>query len=70
MTAAAGVGRVRASLARIAGHARVSKGAISSYFDGKDDLVGRIVAEIYADIWGLSSARDRLRVCIAAALED
>ncbi|GAA2058008.1 hypothetical protein [Nocardiopsis rhodophaea] len=36
--AAARVGRVRASLARIAGNARISKGAIFSYVDGKDDL--------------------------------
>ncbi|CAM4389756.1 hypothetical protein [Nocardiopsis rhodophaea] len=31
--------------------------------------MGRIVAEIYAGIWALDSARDRLRVYIAAPLD-
>ncbi|ASU84126.1 TetR/AcrR family transcriptional regulator [Nocardiopsis gilva YIM 90087] len=77
ITTVAKVGYAQASLAQIADNARISKSVISYYFDGKDDLLDQIVAEIYADIWAFieprlaaeSRARDRLRVYIAATLD-
>jgi TetR/AcrR family fatty acid metabolism transcriptional regulator len=44
----AAVGYARASLARIAAHARISKSVISYHFRGKDELVGEVIKEAIA----------------------
>ncbi|MDE3722083.1 TetR/AcrR family transcriptional regulator [Nocardiopsis sp. N85] len=46
----AAVGFPRASLARIAATAGVSKGVISYHFAGKDELVDQVVTTVYTDI--------------------
>lgn len=46
----AAVGFPRASLARIAATAGVSKGVISYHFAGKDELMDQVVATVYTDI--------------------
>lgn len=45
--AIADVGFARATLAEIARRANVSKGVILYYFDGKDDLIRKVVESIY-----------------------
>ncbi len=42
------VGYARASLARIAAHARISRGLISYHFAGKDELIAQVVQEVIA----------------------
>ncbi|PSK81397.1 TetR family transcriptional regulator [Murinocardiopsis flavida] len=44
------VGFVKASLARIAAHAGISKGVISYHFAGKEELMAQIVTQVYSDI--------------------
>lgn len=44
------VGFAKASLARIAARAGVSKGVISYHFAGKDELVEQVVMQVYTDI--------------------
>lgn len=44
------VGYPRASLARIARTAQVSKGVISYHFDGKDELMDQVVMGVYTEI--------------------
>jgi TetR/AcrR family fatty acid metabolism transcriptional regulator len=44
------VGFAQASLARIAGHAGISKGVISYHFAGKDELMEEVVTRVYAEI--------------------
>jgi TetR/AcrR family transcriptional regulator, fatty acid metabolism regulator protein len=44
----ASIGYARASLARIAAHARISKNVISYHFRGKDELVGEVIKEAIA----------------------
>lgn len=41
------MGFARATLAEIAKRARVSKGVILYYFDGKDDLIRKVVESVY-----------------------
>ncbi|CAM4303409.1 TetR family transcriptional regulator [Nocardiopsis rhodophaea] len=41
------VGFAKASLARIAQHAGISKGVISYHFAGKDELIEQVVEQIY-----------------------
>ncbi|MDT0304888.1 TetR/AcrR family transcriptional regulator [Streptomonospora wellingtoniae] len=43
-------GYANASLARIAQHAGISKGVISYHFSGKDELMDRVVEQIYSTI--------------------
>lgn len=64
----------RASLAEIAKRARISKGAILYYFDGKDDLIRAVVVEVYMaggmfmvpQLEAAQTARDRLHAYIVA----
>lgn len=44
------MGFAKASLARIAQHAGISKGVISYHFAGKEELMVQIVIQVYADI--------------------
>ena len=68
------VGFNRASLAEIAKRARISKGAILYYFDGKDDLIRQVVVAIYTAggmfMWprleAATTAREALRAYISA----
>ncbi|CAL9345282.1 HTH-type transcriptional regulator BetI [Nocardiopsis dassonvillei] len=48
--AIAGAGFPKASLARIAATAGVSKGVISYHFAGKDELMDQVVITVYTDI--------------------
>lgn len=50
--ALAEVGFGGASLAEIAKRAGVSKGVISYYFDGKDDLLGNVILDVYTRAGG------------------
>ena len=50
MDVLAEVGFARASLARIAERAGISKGVISYHFDGKEDLMVRLVEQVYGEI--------------------
>lgn len=47
----------RASLAAIARRAGVSKGVVSYYFAGKDELLGHVVADVYARAGAAIGAR-------------
>ena len=47
----------RASLAEIARRAGVSKGVVSYYFAGKDELLGHVVADVYARAGAAISTR-------------
>ena len=47
----------RASLAEIARRAGVSKGVVSYYFAGKDELLGHVVADVYARAGAAIGAR-------------
>ena len=75
--AIAEVGFGGASLAEIAKRARVSKGVISYYFDGKDDLIRQVVAAVYLEgasfmiprLEGATTARERLRAYITANVD-
>ncbi|GLW10068.1 TetR family transcriptional regulator [Microtetraspora sp. NBRC 13810] len=46
----AGHGFAKASLARIAEHAGISKGVISYHFAGKDKLMEEVVTQVYSEI--------------------
>lgn len=50
VTVFAEVGYAKASLARIAERAGISKGVISYHFAGKDELMERLVEHVYAEI--------------------
>lgn len=45
------VGYARASLARIAARAEVSKGVISYHFDGKEDLLAAVAGDFFEQAW-------------------
>lgn len=45
------VGYARASLARIAERAGISKSVISYHFDGKDDLLAQVAGEFFEQAW-------------------
>ncbi|MFB4290468.1 TetR/AcrR family transcriptional regulator [Nonomuraea sp. ATR24] len=70
-------GFARASLARIAQHAGISKGVISYHFDGKDELMEEVVVRVYtaisehvlARMEGLSTATELLRTQILGVAE-
>jgi AcrR family transcriptional regulator len=47
----AAFGYAQASLARIAQCAQTSKSVVSYHFAGKDDLLERVVAQVYDDCW-------------------
>ncbi|MFF0945341.1 TetR/AcrR family transcriptional regulator [Kocuria sp. CPCC 205300] len=47
----------RASLAEIARRAEVSKGVVSYYFAGKDELLGHVVADVYTRAGAAIGAR-------------
>ncbi|BCK55415.1 TetR/AcrR family transcriptional regulator [Nocardia wallacei] len=51
----------KASLARIARQAGISKGVVSYHFDGKDDLMAQLVVQLYV------SAAERIAPAVAAA---
>lgn len=55
--AMAETGYAGASLAKLAGRARISKSIISYHFSGKDELLEQIVQQIYADIWAFVGPR-------------
>ncbi|MFE7799204.1 TetR/AcrR family transcriptional regulator [Nocardia sp. NPDC057440] len=55
------VGYGKASLARIAKHAGISKGVISYHFEGKDDLMMQLVIQLY-----VSGAEYMVPVIVAA----
>ncbi|ASU83990.1 TetR/AcrR family transcriptional regulator [Nocardiopsis gilva YIM 90087] len=71
------VGFAKASLARIAQHAGISKGVISYHFAGKDELMEQVVEQTYhavADdvvprIMAASTATDMLRTHILSVAE-
>ncbi|WP_049569768.1 TetR/AcrR family transcriptional regulator [Nonomuraea sp. SBT364] len=70
-------GFARASLARIAEHAGISKGVISYHFNGKDELMEEVVVQVYTAISehvltrmeGLSTATELLRTQILGVAE-
>jgi AcrR family transcriptional regulator len=75
--AIAEVGFGGASLAEIAKRARISKGVISYYFDGKDDLIRQVVTAVYMEggafmlprLAAATTARERLRAYITANVD-
>jgi AcrR family transcriptional regulator len=75
--AIADVGFGQASLSEIANRARISKGVISYYFDGKDDLIRQVVTAVYMEggafmvprLAAATTARERLRAYITANIE-
>lgn len=70
-------GYVRASLARIAGHAGISKGVISYHFDGRDELMRQLVMQLYQRgaeymaprIEAATTPREKLTTYLTANLE-
>ncbi|MGW7517971.1 TetR/AcrR family transcriptional regulator [Streptomyces sp. NPDC054796] len=70
-------GYAMASLARIAQHAGISKGVISYHFAGKDELIERLVEQVYGEIGafigprrdGRAEAAARLRMHIESLAE-
>src|SRR5262245_4148107 len=68
------VGFARASLARIAEHAGISKGVISYHFAGKEELMVEVVVGVYttvgehvvARMQGIESATELLRTHVLA----
>ncbi|MBN6056612.1 TetR family transcriptional regulator [Nonomuraea sp. RK-328] len=71
------VGFARASLARIAQHAGISKGVISYHFSGKEELMEEVVNRVYTQIGefvvarmeGAESAADLLRTHVVSVAE-
>ncbi|MEV0143681.1 MULTISPECIES: TetR/AcrR family transcriptional regulator [unclassified Nonomuraea] len=71
------VGFARASLARIAQHAGISKGVISYHFAGKEELMEEVVNRVYTQIAefvvarmeGAESATDLLRTHVLSVAE-
>ncbi|MFI6785875.1 TetR/AcrR family transcriptional regulator [Nonomuraea sp. NPDC050383] len=71
------VGFARASLARIAQHAGISKGVISYHFAGKEELMEEVVTRVYTQIAefvvarmeGAESATDLLRTHVLSVAE-
>ncbi|MDR8413334.1 TetR/AcrR family transcriptional regulator [Nonomuraea sp. 3-1Str] len=71
------VGFARASLARIAQHAGISKGVISYHFAGKEELMEEVVTRVYTQIAefvvvrmeGAESAIDLLRTHVLSVAE-
>lgn len=51
------VGYARASLARIAERAGISKSVISYHFDGKDDLLAQVAGEFFERAWEVMAPR-------------
>ncbi len=71
------IGYARASLARIAEQAGVSKSVISYHFTSKEELLEQVVTQIYSDIWGFieprilaeETAAGKVRAFISSELE-
>lgn len=71
------VGYARATLARIAERAGISKSVISYHFDGKDDLLAQVAGEFFAQAWehmapridAADSAAGKVAAWITAELE-
>lgn len=71
------VGFARASLARIARHAGISKGVISYHFAGKEELMVEVVGRVYTAIaeyvvtkmQGIESATELLRTHVLSVAE-
>jgi AcrR family transcriptional regulator len=64
----AAVGYSQASLARIAHCAKTSKSVVSYHFAGKDDLLERVVAQVYEDCWAFIQPRLAARPSAAGKL--
>lgn len=64
----ASAGYARASLARIADHAGISKSVISYHFRGKDDLVGEVIKEAIAKATAVMVPQVSAQRSYAAAL--
>lgn len=71
------MGYARASLARIAERAGISKSVISYHFDGKDDLLAQVAGEFFEQAWehmapridAADSATGKVAAWITAELE-
>ena len=71
------VGYARASLARIAERAGISKSVISYHFDGKDDLLAQVAGEFFEQAWehmaprieAAESVSEKVAAWITAELE-
>jgi AcrR family transcriptional regulator len=62
------VGYRRASMARIAERAKISRGLISYHFAGKDELISQVVLTVFADAAGFMEPRVEAETTAAGQL--